>query len=51
MEEAGTYYILGIADPPMFRNAPLREVDVRVKRRGVTVRARRAIAGAGAPRR
>ena len=47
MDEASTYYILGINDPPMFRTAPLREVDVRVKRRGVTVRARRAIAGAG----
>lgn len=45
MNEASTYYILGIADPPMFRTAPLREVEVRVKRRGVTARARRALAG------
>ena len=48
MTEASTYYILGIADPPRFRTAPLREVDVRVKRRGVTARARRAIAGSAA---
>ena len=51
LDESSTYYILGISDPPMFRSAPLREVDVRVKRRGVTVRARRGLAGApAAPR-
>ena len=51
MTEASSYYILGVSDPPMFRTAPLREVDIKVKRRGVTARARRAIAGApAAPR-
>ena len=46
MTEASTYYILEIADPPMFRTAPLREIEVRVKRGGVTARARRAVLGA-----
>lgn len=49
MEEASTYYILAVADPPIFRKAPLREVDVRVKRRGVDARARRALAGLTPP--
>ena len=51
MTEGTTYYILEIANPPMFRGAPLREVDVKVKRSGVSARARRAIVGvAPAPR-
>ena len=45
LDEASSYYILGVNDPPMFRAAPLREVDVRVKRRGVTARARRGLSG------
>ena len=45
MSEASTYYILTINDPPRFRTAPLREVEVRVKRPGVSARARRALAG------
>lgn len=49
MSEASTYYILGVTDPPMFRSAPLREVQVRVKRAGVTARARRALSGTAAP--
>ena len=45
MREAGSYYLIGVADPPIQRKADLRELDVRVLRRGVTVRARRAIPG------
>jgi VWFA-related protein len=45
MHELSTYYTLTVEDPPSFRKSPLREVDVRVKRSGVTVRARRLIAG------
>jgi len=41
--EARTYYLLEVTDPPIGRNDKLRELDVRVLRRGVTVRARRAI--------
>lgn len=45
--EAGTYYMLRTVDPPVQRGADLRELDVKVLRKGVTVRARRAIPGAG----
>jgi VWFA-related protein len=43
--ESGTYYVLAIENPPVQRNAELREVDVKVLRSGVTVRARRGIRG------
>lgn len=45
MAEAVSYYILRIADPPFFRAAPLRKVDVRTTRRDVTIRARALIPG------
>lgn len=45
MREAANYYLIGVADPPVGRGADLRELDVRVLRRGVTVRARRTITG------
>ena len=41
MREAANYYLLGVGDPPVGRGADLREVDVKVLRKGVTVRARR----------
>ena len=44
-EETGTYYILRMSDPPVQRGADLREVEVKVLRKGVTVRARRGIPG------
>jgi len=44
-KESGTYYVLRVADPPVQRAADLRELDVRVLRKGVTVRARRGIPG------
>lgn len=43
--EAGTYYVLRFANPPVQRAADLREVEVRIQRQGVTVRARRGISG------
>jgi VWFA-related protein len=43
--EAGTYYVLAMVNPPVQRTADLREVDVRVLRKDVTVRARRGIKG------
>jgi VWFA-related protein len=43
--EAGTYYVLRMTDPPVQRNADLRELKVRVLRKDVTVRARRGIPG------
>jgi len=45
MGEAASYYVIRVADPPVGRKADLRELDVRVLRRGITVRARRAIPG------
>jgi VWFA-related protein len=45
MREASNYYILEVADPPIGRKAELRALDVRVKRRGVSVRARQWIPG------
>jgi VWFA-related protein len=45
MREAANYYLIGVADPPIQRNAPLRDLEVKSLRDGVTVRARRAIHG------
>lgn len=45
MREAANYYLLVVGDPPVGRGADLRELDVRVLRRGVSVRARRTITG------
>jgi VWFA-related protein len=45
LREAGTYYLIGVADPPVGRKADLRDLDVRVLRRGVTIRARKAVPG------
>jgi VWFA-related protein len=45
MREAVNYYLIGVTDPPRQRKADLRELDVRVLRRGVTLRARTAIPG------
>jgi VWFA-related protein len=46
LAEASTYYLVRVTNPPAHRKAPLREVDVRATRRGITVRARRGIPGA-----
>jgi VWFA-related protein len=46
MQQSSNYYILDVADPPVGRKADLRELDVRVLRKGVTVRARKWIPGA-----
>jgi VWFA-related protein len=45
MQEAANYYLIGVGDPPVGRGAELREVDVKVLRRGVSIRARRTITG------
>ena len=51
MREAVSYYILRFEDPPFFRTAPLRKLDVRAKRRDLTVRARQLIPGTPADQR
>jgi len=45
VDEAGTYYVLRMTDPPVQRTADLREVRVHVTRKDVTVRTRRGIPG------
>lgn len=50
MREASGYYILRFEDPPFFRTARLRKLEVRSKRDGVTLRARRLIPGTGTAR-
>lgn len=45
LSETSHYYVLDLVDPPTGRKAEFREVDVRVTRKGVTVRARRYIPG------
>ena len=44
-DETGTYYVLRMSDPPVQRAADLRKVEVKVLRKGITVRARRGIPG------
>jgi VWFA-related protein len=43
--ETANYYVLDVNDPPVGRKADLRELDVRVKRRGVSIRAKQWIPG------
>jgi VWFA-related protein len=43
LAELGTYYVLTAQDPAIGRKGDLREVEVKVGRRGVTARARRGI--------
>ncbi len=45
MNEASSYYILKFEDPPFFRTAPLRKLELKTRRKDVTLRARRLIPG------
>lgn len=45
LAEAAHYYVIRVEDPPVGRTSKLREVDVRAKRDGLTIRARRVIPG------
>jgi VWFA-related protein len=51
MREAGTYYVIEVADPPVGRKSDLRLLDVRTTRRGVTVQAPERIPGTEVPER
>ena len=51
MAEARNYYLFGMADPPFQRKADLRDLEVRVSRKDLTVRARKAIHGTEVPSR
>ena len=45
MRESVSYYSVEVLDPPVFRKAALRDLEVKVKRRGVDVAIRRYIPG------
>ncbi len=45
LHEAGHYYRVSVPDPPVGKNATLRDVDIKVLRKGIDVRARRSIPG------
>jgi VWFA-related protein len=45
MREAGNYYVIEVADPPVGRKFDLRNLEIRSLRHGVTVRARRLLPG------
>jgi VWFA-related protein len=45
LREMSSYYVITVADPPVRRTSDLRELEVKVLRRDVIVRARRAIPG------
>jgi VWFA-related protein len=47
LRDASTYYVIGVSDPPVGRKSDLRDLEVRVLRRGVTALAPRAIPGGG----
>jgi VWFA-related protein len=47
LREADNYYVIRVADPPVGRKAVMRELEVKTKRDGVTLRARRGIPGGG----
>jgi VWFA-related protein len=47
VRELDHYYVIRVGDPPVGQKSALRELDVKVLRRGVTLRAPRSIPGGG----
>lgn len=45
LRDASTYYVAAVSDPPVGRKADLREMEVRILRKGVTARFKRTIPG------
>lgn len=45
LHEASHYYRVSVPDPPVGRKSLLRDVDIKVLRKGIDVRARRSIPG------
>jgi VWFA-related protein len=45
LHEAGHYYRVSVPDPPVGQKAALRDVDIKVLRKNIDVRARRSIPG------
>jgi VWFA-related protein len=48
LRELDHYYVIRVGDPPVGQKSALRELDVKVLRRGVSARAPRSIPGGGA---
>jgi VWFA-related protein len=49
LRESATYYLVDVSDPPVGARADLRPLEIKSKRKGVTVRARHAIPGSFQP--
>lgn len=47
LRETDHYYRLTVPDPPVGQKAALRDVDIKVLRKGIEVRARRSVPGGG----
>jgi len=45
LADASNYYLIGVKAPPVGKTADLREIQIKIKRRGVTVRTREAVSG------
>jgi hypothetical protein len=45
LRESDQYYVIGVSDPPVGRKSPIRELDIKVSRNGITVRAARTLPG------
>jgi VWFA-related protein len=45
LAEASNYYLIGVKAPPVGKTSDLRDVQIKIKRRGVTVRTREAVSG------
>lgn len=45
LAESSSYYLIGVKAPPVGKTAELRDIQIKIKRRGVTVRTREAVSG------
>jgi VWFA-related protein len=45
LAEASNYYLIGVKAPPVGKTAELRDIQIKIKRHGITVRTREAVSG------
>lgn len=45
LADASNYYLIGVKAPPVGKTADLRDIQIKIARRGITVRTREAVAG------
>lgn len=45
LADASNYYLIGVKAPPVGKTSELRDIQIKIKRRGVTVRTREAVSG------